>query len=95
MFHISQLKRQHGNHTVPILDLPSTLNMTDKEPAALLGRRIIKKDNKAAPQLLIHWKYQTPENATWEDYYSFVQAYPTFDLGDKVSSEGGRSCNGE
>lgn len=68
VFPISQLKRRHGDHPVQTFDLPTTLSVADKKPEALLGRRIIKRDNKAALQLLIHRKHQTPESATWEDY---------------------------
>lgn len=94
VFHISQLKRKHGDAPVHLLDLPTILPLQDKIPEFLLGRRMVKRNNQAATQLLIQWKDQSPEEATWEDYHTFTQIYPAFDLEDKVFFMEGRNCYG-
>lgn len=55
-FHVSQLKPCHAlqtnfNHP-PIVDVSSPNCV---QPQKMLERRMIKRGNKAIPQILIHW----------------------------------------
>lgn len=57
-----------GSHVVTP-QLPSTI--TDQghlllEPIAILDRRITKRGNHAATQVLVQWSNSFPEDATWE-----------------------------
>ncbi|XP_027067557.1 uncharacterized protein [Coffea arabica] len=56
VFHVYLLKKNVGNNTTPVLQLP---NVDEKghlrvEPVAILDRRIVRKKNAAAVQWLIH-----------------------------------------
>ncbi|KAF2296930.1 hypothetical protein GH714_013016 [Hevea brasiliensis] len=56
----------------------------DAYPQAILDRRMVKRHNAAATQLLIHWRGLSPADASWE-YADELQArFPTF-LEDKES----------
>jgi hypothetical protein len=57
VFRISQLKKHLGNHVTT-----STLPCLTKENP-LQERRMVKKGNRAATQILIHWKNQSPADA--------------------------------
>jgi hypothetical protein len=45
-------------------------------PVAIFQRRLVRKGNAAAPQVLIKWAYFTDHIATWVDYYVFKTRYP-------------------
>lgn len=56
VFHVSLLKKKIGQSQVPVRELPvldsrGTLKL---QPIAVLDRRIVKKNNAAAVQYLIH-----------------------------------------
>lgn len=44
--------------------------------------------NRAVTKVLVHWKGQFPDNATWEFYQDFVANYPDFTLEDKYVFKG-------
>ena len=80
VFHISQLKQHVGQAEVqtalPVLDADGLIS---HEPVQILERRISKKGNRAATQVLVKWSDSYPEDATWE-YLSDLQAkFPHFD----------------
>jgi hypothetical protein len=57
VFHVSQLKERVGTGTVINADLP-VMGSQEKlrvEPVAVLDRRIVKKGNKPATEILIRW----------------------------------------
>ena len=70
VFHISQLKKKVGKQTIPSIDPPlcSSNGQPLVEPVAVLDRRMIKRGNKAAIQILVQWVNLLPEEATWEDF---------------------------
>ncbi|XP_019266920.1 PREDICTED: uncharacterized protein LOC109244312 [Nicotiana attenuata] len=64
-FHVSQLKPCYAipdkiNHP-PVIDVTSPYCV---EPQEVLGRRMIKRGNKAVPQILVQWSQMTKEQAT-------------------------------
>ena len=61
VFHISQLKKHLGKHLGNHVT-PSTLPCLTKENP-FQERRMVKKGNRAATQILIHWKNQSPADA--------------------------------
>jgi hypothetical protein len=92
VFHVSQLKPFISDHT-PVFDsLPMT---TDLEAAAavpeeILERRLVKKGNRAIPQVRISWSGLSSSSATWEDYHVLKQRFPTAPAwGHAGSSAGG------
>lgn len=46
------------------------------EPERILERRVRKVRNQAVPEVLVHWKGTTSEDATWEDYWPLRAKYP-------------------
>jgi len=90
IFHTSQLKLCHGDHTAPYVPLP----ISDKEfspiipPCAILKSRVIIRGHQQVPQLLVQWEGLPKEEATWEDQSVFVEAFPTFNLKGKVDFNG-------
>lgn len=61
------------------------------EPRAVLDRRMIKKGNKAATQILVQWANLLPEEATWEDYNFFKCSFQNLNLEDKILKGNGFS----
>lgn len=49
------------------------------EPLCILNRRMVKRDNKHVPQVLIQWFNLPREQATWEDYDKLKEQFPQFD----------------
>lgn len=78
-FHVSQLKPcyavpTHFNH-------PPTVNVSSPncvQPKEILERRMIKRGNKAIPQILVQWDQMSVEDATWEDYATLKLRFPKF-----------------
>ncbi|KAJ3707248.1 hypothetical protein LUZ61_010953 [Rhynchospora tenuis] len=91
VFHVSQLKPKIGTGKIVVPDLPliGSTASTTLVPESILARRMVKKANAAAAQLLIKWKNQMAENATWEDYESLSKRYPQFILEDKENFKRG------
>nr|KYP46499.1 hypothetical protein KK1_031904 [Cajanus cajan] len=49
-----------------------------KEPEAIIDRMIVKRGNCAATMVLIKWKHQLVEEATWEFPYDLKKKFPNF-----------------
>ena len=79
-FHVSLLKKKVGQQSVAP-HLPTAT--TDQghlllEPVAILDRRMVKRGNQAATQVLVQWSNSFPEDATWEFWHDLHQRFPTF-----------------
>lgn len=81
VFHVSQLKLCPNPSSTPT-SLPQYLfdAGNDKEPEAVLEKKMIKRQNKAVTKILVQWKGESPEKATWEFYQDFINKYPDFNL---------------
>ena len=77
VFHISQLKPFNSNYSPIYSELPllSDLSAADLVPEAVLARRLVKKGNRAIPQVLIKWTHLPSTSATWEDFYVVQQRF--------------------
>jgi len=84
VFHVSCLKKQLGNHSVPLPSLPpvDAQGEIQPEPTAVLQRRFRKVNNQSLSEVLIHWKGTTVEDTTWEPYWDLCSRFPH--LVDKV-----------
>ena len=51
-----------------------------KEPEAILETKTVKRCNTAATKVLVQWKGESPDSATWEFYHDFAAKYPLFNL---------------
>ena len=77
-FHVSQLKAFTPDHTPVFSDLPPLVHLdgSDVQPEAILDRRLVKKGNRAVPQVVIKWTKLPATSATWEDFYVLQQRFP-------------------
>lgn len=78
VFHVSQLKDYRPDYTPVFADLPQlpSLDAIDTEPESVLDRRLVKKGNNAAPQVLIKWSGLPADAATWEDWEILKVRFP-------------------
>ncbi|PKI41782.1 hypothetical protein CRG98_037817 [Punica granatum] len=68
VFHVSQLKKAIGTANCST-ELPMADNSSGdqpKQPATVLEHKMVKRGNKAAAQVLVHWVNTSPTEATWE-----------------------------
>lgn len=79
VFHVSQLKLC-PNPSMTTAALPQYLAETGmtKEPEAILDKKMVKRQNRAVTKVLVQWKGQTPDQATWEFYQDFIAKHPNF-----------------
>lgn len=69
-FHVSLLK-PCPDENIPVVALPEEWGSLDdpKEPFKILKRRSIQRHNRAVTEVLIQWKGEAMEEATWELLY--------------------------
>ncbi|KAE9611636.1 putative nucleotidyltransferase, Ribonuclease H [Lupinus albus] len=79
VFHVSQLKKCVGPVVISA-QLPSLVEgvLADKEPETILDRMMVKRRGQAITKVLVKWKHQLPEDATWEFYFDLLKQFPTF-----------------
>lgn len=79
VFHVSQLKLCTSPDSAVIQHPPAPLLHTARgEPEAILACKLVKRGHTAATKVLIQWKNQPPEAATWEYYYDLLKEFPHF-----------------
>ena len=78
VFHVSRLKKLVGSTGVST-QLPSVLDdELEKLPECILGRKMVKRQDRAATMVLIKWKNQSEDEATWEFLYDIQLKFPDF-----------------
>ena len=87
VFHVSLLKRAYGSDW-QFQPLPSVRDSAEVAEPMAIERRMVKRGNQAAAQLLIHWKNSSPAEATWEFASEIRHRFPTFVLEDRDSGMG-------
>ncbi|CAJ2679642.1 unnamed protein product [Trifolium pratense] len=88
VFHVSLLKKVVGNYDENE-ELPELMDEGENyEPEAVLATRKINQQGEEIKQVLVHWKGQTAEEATWEEVIMMRSQFPKFNLEDKVLVEG-------
>ncbi|XXG42950.1 hypothetical protein AAC387_Pa01g3099 [Persea americana] len=92
VFHDSLLKKYVGQGVIVQTNLPAiavdeTVNLLLAE---ILDHCWVKQGKKIVHEVLIRWAHLPVEGATWENLLRLRQAFPTYDLEDKVGFEGGR-----
>ena len=75
VFHISQLKAFHQDHTPVYSTLPAVtdLEATAAVPERILKCRLVKKGNNTVPQVLLTWTGFPASSATWKTTMSVKQ----------------------
>lgn len=81
VFHVSLLKKKIGDQDSVATQLPPISDTSSYKwaPAAVLQRRIVKRNGAAATQWLIHWLGTATEEATWEFADEIQMRFPDFD----------------
>ncbi|KAL0741947.1 hypothetical protein Bca4012_083460 [Brassica carinata] len=89
VFHVSQLKVLVGN--VPTTRHLQTVvsDVVIKEPFKILERKMVKRQGKAATQVLLQWTNQGEEVATWEFLFDLQRKFPSFEPCGQGSSNRG------
>ena len=86
VFHVSLLKKAVGKYKVGEV-LPTGLEDDRAElmiPELILATRSNTKRGETKKQVLVQWKGQLVEEATWEDEVTIRSQFPGFSLGDKA-----------
>lgn len=87
VFHISLLKPYQGSDIPPVNPIPGEEVHPVIEPLVICSARRVLRHGQVEPQILVQWKGQPPEAATWESTKEFQQMFPDFHLEDKVLFE--------
>lgn len=82
MIHVSQLKYVHGSKDGTI-HLPSGLK-EQRLPELVLGRRMVKRGNKASANILVKWIGCSMDVVMWIFLDDFKRYFLDFDLEDKL-----------
>ena len=74
VFHISLLKRHHGDCPVSTA-LPSfdSNDQFELMPIDILAKIIKKRGNRPITEVLTHWQHTTPGEATWHEVHKLKQ----------------------
>ncbi|MCH84611.1 hypothetical protein A2U01_0005443, partial [Trifolium medium] len=91
VFHVSLLKKAVGSYHEEET-LPDCLEGEKGllyEPEAIIAHRTVQVHGEEVSQVLVHWKGQIAEEATWEDTIVMKSQYPKLNLEDKVVFPGG------
>lgn len=76
VFHVSLLKKAYGS-TTPVIPLPHSPRFL-LQPRAIIDKRVVKRGNKAATQVLVHWDGLSLADASWEYLEDFKLRFPVF-----------------
>ncbi|GJS47940.1 ty3-gypsy retrotransposon protein [Tanacetum coccineum] len=89
VFHVSILKAFLGKGDEAVTELPEEVQdgRPREQPVAVCDSREVLQNGKAIRQVLVQWDNGSPEEATWECLSDFQNAYPDYNLGDKVVFE--------
>jgi hypothetical protein len=92
VFHVSQLKPYIPDYTPVFATLPNSSDLSghNVQPLEILDHRLIKKGNRAVPQVLVRWSHVLVDATTWEDYYVLRQRYPDALAWGQASVAGGQ-----
>ena len=77
-FHVSCLKAKLGQHVLAFPTLPpmDSRGILSPKPIAVLQERSHQLRNRIVTQVLIQWRGEGPENATWENLYQLQLQFP-------------------
>ncbi|XP_019431364.1 PREDICTED: uncharacterized protein LOC109338552 [Lupinus angustifolius] len=79
VFHVSQLKKHVGQVvTSSILPSDTSADNQNKEPELILDKITIKRRGQPVTKVLVKWKHQLIEDASWEFYYDLCKRFPNF-----------------
>lgn len=78
-FHVSLLKKCPDPSMVPVhIPEEAASAIAVKEPEEIVERRLIQRRGKAITEVLIRWKGEDRDGATWETWQELQQRFPDF-----------------
>ncbi|GJW38191.1 ty3-gypsy retrotransposon protein [Tanacetum coccineum] len=81
VFHVSLLKKSHGNHSVSsTLPEVSDTGHSIPLPHRILDKRMVKKNNVAVAEVLVNWSNTEETDNTWEEVQKLQKQFPAFDF---------------
>jgi hypothetical protein len=90
VFHVGVLKKFIGAPPASPPALPAIHNgAVIQEPLRVEQARLAR----GVHQVLVHWRREPTEFASWEDLDEFRSKYPDFQLEDELGLEGGERCH--
>lgn len=78
VFHVSQLKKLVGNVQTSNHLADAIYKPTIKEPDYCLARKMVKRQGRAATMVLVKWKNEAEDEASWEFLFALQQKFPNF-----------------
>jgi hypothetical protein len=87
VFHVGALKKFIGTPPAAPPDLPPIHHGAVAPELVRVERARLARGVR---QVLVHWRGEPAESATWEDLDTFRDMYPAFQLEDELDLEGGR-----
>lgn len=89
VFHVSQLKRKMGPLAQLHGSLPTMGNSTFLDSVQYLERRLVKRGNRPATQVLIHWPTLFRKMQHGSSFMTWRRSFHILNLEDKVDVKGG------
>ncbi|GJV34106.1 ty3-gypsy retrotransposon protein [Tanacetum coccineum] len=89
VFHVSILKGFLGDGSEVVAGLPEEFHEGQpvEQPLAVCDMCEVLQNGEPTRQILVQWAGGSPEEATWEWLSEFQEAYPSYNLEDKVAFE--------
>lgn len=79
MFHVSLLKGCPNPNIVPVHPPEEMIgNRVGREPTSIADRHLVQKKGKVVTEVLVAWKNEGVEEASWEDWVKFQASFPSF-----------------
>lgn len=78
VLYVSCLKKQLGQHVLPIPTLPAVndVGVLNPEPVAILDSRELNLHSRVIAELLVQWQGGSAKDATWEPLHSLSRQFP-------------------
>jgi hypothetical protein len=94
VFHVSQLKPFTPDYQSVFSELPVVplLDIATLEPERIIDRRLTKKGNSAATQILVKWSSLSESMMMWEDNYILKNKFPMTSAWGHARTQGGSSA---
>lgn len=81
-FHVSLLKRCPDPNMIPVHPPEDVAGYRrERDPLLILDRRLVQRKGRARTEVLVQWKDENADEATWEDWHSFQSKFPDFQKG--------------
>lgn len=84
VFPVLPLKKVVGSLPIDHVLLPDEVQPLPAQPVAILNRKMVKHDNRAAAKVLIQCSDLPLVEATWEFLYDVQCQFPTMNFEDKI-----------